>query len=230
MDSFSAEDMFRLNSPLCLGWNMAVGAMSDILACGGKPLFYAHAVEMGPGWDERFLKRFSEGIARALKSAGASFIGGDLGKSNEWGYTASVIGRFEGKPIIRKGAASGNLIYLSGKVGKGNLEAAMGLFARKMPLTSRFPLRLSEAAVMRRYATCCIDTSDGVFSALNTISELNGTGYRIERLPYIQRGVLAARSLSLPESLLFFGGAGEYELLFTIDEKDEAELLREAAR
>jgi len=228
IDSFSSEDMFRLNAPTRLGWNVAVAAMSDILACGGTPLFYGYAVEMDRSWDEAFLRRFSEGVARALKPAGVSFIGGDLGQSHEWHYTAAVIGRLEGEPVLRKGAAPGHIIYLSGKVGTGNLEAAMNLYAKNLPYAGRFSLRLSEASVMRRYATCCIDTSDGVFAALNAISEINGTGYCVEHLPYIHRGVLMAKTFSLPESLLFFGGSGEYELLFTIEEEKEKEFLRAA--
>jgi thiamine-monophosphate kinase len=234
-DGFSREDLLQETNPYCLGWNVAVGAISDILACGGVPLFYAHAMSIGPGWDEKFLVRFSRGIAKALEISGITFIGGDLGRTDEWKYCASVIGRLEGRQVLRKGAAAGDIIYLSGRVGAGNLEAAVSLSSRKKggaaPATSmanRFCLRLSEARLMSRYATSAIDTSDGVFDALNTISEINGTGYVIEQLPYLSRGVRVAHLLSLPKSLLFFGGCGEYELLFTINEEAETAFLTEA--
>jgi thiamine-monophosphate kinase len=234
-DGFSREDMLLESDPYCLGWNVAVGAMSDILACGGIPLFYAHVMSIEPRWNGKFIEKFSKGIAKALGLSGCSFIGGDLGRSKEWKYTASVIGRLEGPPVLRKGTTAGEIIYLSGKVGAGNLQAAVSLYSRNKALSAvaggmanNFCLRISEARLMGKYATSAIDTSDGVFDALNTVSEINGTGYIIEDPPYLGRGAWLAKVLSLPKSLLFFGGCGEYELLFTIKKEMEAEFLREA--
>jgi thiamine-monophosphate kinase len=103
-----------------------------------------------------------------------------------------------------------------------------GFAALANRMANRFYLRLSEARLMSRYATSAIDTSDGVFDALNTVSEINGTGYIIEDLPYLSRGVWLAKTLSLPKSLMFFGGCGEYELLFTIKQETETAFLKEA--
>jgi thiamine-monophosphate kinase len=234
-DGFSREDLLRESDPWCLGWNVAVGAVSDILASGGVPLFYAHAMSIGDGWDEKFVERFARGVARVLELSGAAFIGGDFGRAKEWKYCASVIGRLEQKQVLRKGAAAGEIIYLSGRVGAGNLEAAASLYSGKKGfasladrMPSRFCLRLPEARLVARYATSAIDTSDGVFDALNTISEINGTGYIVEDVPYIRKGAWLAKFLSLPESLLFFGGCGEYELLFTIQKEAETSFLKDA--
>jgi thiamine-monophosphate kinase len=224
------------SDPYSLGWDLAVGAMSDILACGGTPLFYAHDISVGSGWSDAFVTTFAEGVSRALKSAHAMFIGGDMGQSRDWKYTAAVIGRVDGRYLLRKGAGAGDSIYLSGKVGTGNVNAALSLYSNKKPLArmsrqfaTQYPLRLAESALVKQFAACCIDTSDGVFDALNTISDLNGTGYVVENLPYIKKGMILAKILSLPKELMFFGGCGEYELLFTVKEKDETEFRRQAA-
>jgi thiamine-monophosphate kinase len=230
VDGFSSEDMLCENDPFRLGWNMAVGAMSDILACGGTPLFYAHDMSVCSTWDDTFIERLSQGVSHALKASKTMFIGGDFGKTKEWKYTACVIGQLHEKPLLRKGAMDGDSIYLSGKVGAGNFNAALNIFSDERRingvskiLSSKFQLRLSESALIREFASCCIDTSDGVFNALNIISELNGTGYYIDNLPYIKKGKLMAKILSLPEILLFFGGCGEYELLFNIRRENEEE-------
>jgi thiamine-monophosphate kinase len=234
-DGFSHEDLLQENDPYRLGWNVAVGAISDILAIGGVPLFYAHAMSIERKWGAEFIEKFSRGIAKALELSEITFIGGDLGMSGEWKYAASVIGKLEGEPILRKGASEGESIYLSGEIGAGNLEAALSLYARRSGfaaaaarINGKFHLRLPEASLMRKYATSSIDTSDGVFDALNTLSEINGTGYVVENLPYLRQGVLLAKLLAVPASLLFFGGCGEYELLFTINREQETAFLSEA--
>jgi thiamine-monophosphate kinase len=235
VDEFSHEDLFRDSDAFSLGWNIAVGAISDILAAGGTPVCYSHAMVVGRKWDAVFIKKFCNGIAAVLKKTKATFAGGDVGVSDNWSYSASVIGRPGTKRITRKGATSGDSIYITGKVGAGNLEAGFRLYqdnamisAMGKAVKNRFHFRMGESEVIGAYATSCIDTSDGVFSALNSISELNGVGYEVGNLPYIQKGIAACRLLSIPKTLLFLGECGEYELLFTVGKEHEKKLLKEA--
>jgi thiamine-monophosphate kinase len=229
-DEFCAEDLFREDNPYALGWNIAVGAISDILACGGVPRFYAHALTVDARWDKDYVTRFGEGVRDVLEATGTRFIGGDCGRAREWRCTASVIGTCEQAPVLRRGAAAGELIYLSGPIGAGNLEAALREnFGQQMaqPKT-QFALRLRESALMRQYATACIDTSDGVWSALDTIVNLNACGYAVAGLPYLEAGRQFCARAGLPESILFFGQCGEYELLFTLKPEHEPAFLDEA--
>lgn len=235
MDEFSAEDMFLDNDPYILGWNVAAGAISDISACGGTPLYYGHAVVVSESWDAEFIKKFSQGIADVLSETNTAFIGGDLGKSEHWRYTATVIGTNTRPRLNRKGAKAGHSIYLSGKVGIGNLQAALKMYSHKNPfkliapmVKSKFALRVREGLFISDYANCCIDTSDGVFNALNTLCDLNNIGYGITDLPYITLGSLGASAIDLPKELLFLGEAGEYELLFTINPEIESDFLGHA--
>ncbi len=235
MDEFSGEDLFRDNNPYTLGWNVAVGGISDILASGGDPLFYAHAMSVSKDWDNDFIEEFCKGIGGVIKKAGATFIGGDLGKSENWRYTASVIGKLSGRKILRLGASPGDAVYISGRIGLGNLEAALKLYSDNKNISritntikNKFNLRIFESKLIKEYATSCIDTSDGVYNGLNTISEINNSGYIVENLPYLKSGVIGAKLLSLPKTLLFLGGCGEYELLFTIKKNEEENILRAA--
>lgn len=235
IDEFSREDLFLENDPYTLGWNIAVGALSDILAAGGIPIYYSHAVMIKNTWTEDYIKKLMEGIAAVLKQVGITFIGGDFGKSETWRYTASIIGKPIGKPILRKGAAPGNIIYMSGEIGAGNLEAGLNLYSDYKAigmliknLQNRFSLRIKESRIISKFATACIDTSDGVFDALTTISELNNVGFEVSDLPYIKKGVMAAKLISIPKTMFFLGGCGEYELLFTIKPEDEQVFLSAA--
>ncbi len=235
LDEFSDEDQWRTTDPETLGWNLAVGAISDILATGGRPVFYAHSLTASQSWDQDYLKLFATGVSRALKEAGVSFLGGDFGRAVEWRCTATVLGSLPGRSLLRSTASAEELIFLSGEVGRGNLEAFLRMAGEKgivgqcfKLFKNQFALRLKEAELLREYATACIDTSDGVFNALNTIAELSGVGYEIADLPYLSGGRHLARCCQLPKTLLFLGESGEYELLFTIKAEEQETFLTAA--
>jgi thiamine-monophosphate kinase len=232
-DEFSAEDLFRESNPYVMGWNIAAGGISDIFACGGVPLYYAHALTVDERWDAEYVGQFGAGVRDVLNATGARFIGGDCGRSARWRCTVSVIGSCEGRPVVRRGAAPGDLVYLSGRIGAGNLEAGLTLQAARSPpwasaLKNQFPPRLREAAIMKKYASSCIDTSDGVWAALTTLADLNGCGYAVADLPYLGGGVRFCQWAALPRLVLFLGECGEYELLFTMRPEHESSLLAEA--
>lgn len=235
MDEFSEEDRLRDKDPYVLGWNMAVGSISDILATGGTPKYYAHSLVIRKSWSQDYVSKLSQGIAQVLKEVGAAFIGGDFGTSKTWRYTGSVIGELEGEPLLRSGAKVGDGIFVTGPIGGGNIEAALVLYAKNpyiKHLTGHwkkpFQQRFKEAELIKRHSCCCIDTSDGIFNALNSISEMSETGFVVSDLPYIESGVFLAKGLNLPEEVLFLGECGEYELLFTVSKEGEEEFLKEA--
>lgn len=235
-DEFSREDKLSESDPYALGWNIAAGAVSDILATGGIPLYYSHALTVSHSWDRNYIRQLSKGIADVLNEYQMTFAGGDLGMDTHFRCTATVLGKPSLRNISRKGSKSGDRIYLSGKVGAGNFNAALSMFGEEKKLAplvakaaSRFHLRSKESLLVQRYATSCIDTSDGVFNALTTLSDLNHTGYIVDSIPYIRKGIFAAKLLSLPHELLFLGECGEYELLMTVSPDDEQEFLRECA-
>ena len=234
-DEFSCEDNFRSHDPETLGWNMAAATMSDIFAAGGIPVLYAHSATIQFDWDEHYLDRFSHGIARCLGLAGARFLGGDLGMSDKWRYTGIAIGK-KMADLTRKGAREGDLVYSTGNIGAGNLEAALDLYSgikTLKPLIGmieiRFPVRGKEAALVRKYANCCIDSSDGLFRAIQDLASNSGVGALIDHIPYHTQGMLACMLLGKPPEILFLGECGEYELIFTISPDREPAFLHDAS-
>lgn len=225
-DEFSDEDLFPDQPPFILGWNIAAGAISDIIATGGHPEYYAHALTIGSNWDVPYLKEFCRGVSKVLGKYGVTFIGGDAGKSEKYRCTASVVGKPIRKSVGRSGASSGDFIFSSGGFGGGNVNAAISLYGGKGPLSGlsnvsvvKFHILYSYASLIAQFASSCIDTSDGFFRSLETIAERNNLGYFVEKIPLLKRGIVAAKIVSLPVSLLFFAECGEYELLFTVPQK-----------
>jgi thiamine-monophosphate kinase len=232
-DEFSAEDRFCERDPRLLGWNIAAGAISDIYACGGAPLYYAHSLTVAKTWDTAFVEGFGRGVADALRKSGALCIGGDCGQAQAWRCCVSVIGACKGAPMTRVGARPGHGIYLSGRIGAGNVQAALGVIpAGKLSALNvsrmQLPLRGRETALIRRYASSCIDTSDGVWKAVSILADINECGYALNALPYHRAGALIAKAASLPQIMLFLSECGEYELLFTVPADRERKFTKEA--
>ncbi|WP_320112183.1 AIR synthase related protein [Draconibacterium orientale] len=228
VDDFSKEDHFRTTDPHQLGKNLAVATLSDIFASGGTPQYFSHSIGLDPEkWDDSYLVELCRGVAEMLVETGAAFIGGDLGTSEEWHYNGIALGHSD-KPLMRKKTAPGELIYMTGNCGTGNLEAALQLFNIENNVTTQFELRHKEARLIHEFATTCIDSSDGIVNALRTISLLNDTGFLIDRLNADPIASAFMAKLKLPEELLFLGECGEYELVFTVKPEDEENFLAEA--
>lgn len=233
VDEFSDEDHFQTVDPYILGWNLAVATISDIFASGGNPAFFSHSMTIDPDlWDIDYTLNFTKGLADVLKKCGTAFIGGDFGFSENWSYTGIAFGNTK-KIIKRTGAKAGDILFMTGTPGAGNTIAAMDLF--KLNLNPHFgkimlEIRNNEAKLISEYATCCMDSSDGMANALIMLSKLNHAGFTVDKIDYHPLGKEICRSLSVPPEILFLGECGEYELVFCIDRKDVYEFSKKAEK
>ena len=235
VDNYSDEDHFRIENPFNLGTNLAACTLSDIFACGGRPLFFCNSLSKQDNWNLQYIDQLSKGISNVLIRCDAGFVGGDIGISEKWNFTGIVIGESE-KIITRKGARPGDSVFLTGDIGRGNFESASQLSKLSSGLDLLFednpvlfPIRIKESRLVSKFANCCIDTSDGLLKSLNIISEINTTGFIVSDIPYFSPGKILTEKLKLPEEILMFGETGEYELLFTVSPDNESRLLQDAA-
>jgi len=230
VDSFSTEDFFSESIPYDLGWNMACATISDILASGGNPEFYAHSITFNPQkWNAVYINKLCLGISEALAKCQVSLIGGDIGYSDSWNYTGIVMGYAE-KPIMRSGTKYDDLILITGDVGIGSIYAANKLYCNNNSIIKpkALNIRNKESKLINKYAHCCIDTSDGLINSLNQLADINKVGYKVKRIPFDRDAVDLCRGLKLPIELLALSECGEYELLFCLDRNDFNEFTNQA--
>jgi thiamine-monophosphate kinase len=87
--------------------------------------------------------------------------------------------------------------------------------------------------ILIKYSSSCIDTSDGILSSLDQLMRLNNIGFRF-RNDWNETLDPSSKHLfdksNFPLWLLLAGEHGEFELLFSIPEENEAEFLNEADR
>ncbi|MDD3436804.1 MAG: AIR synthase related protein [Candidatus Gastranaerophilales bacterium] len=193
-DNFSLEeDLFTHDKPYRLGCNLVTATLSDLFASGCKPSFYQHSVILPKNCPEQWVIELVNGIKDTLKKADCILIGGDMGQSDKFGYTGIALGQ-QIKNISRIFPKINQKIYVTGKLGDAN-EAI--LTAQSTP---EFELRK-----IPQKALSCIDTSGGFIDALWQLHELN-PDFKID-----------IKNVPVNDIALLFGGAGEYELLFTSD-------------
>jgi thiamine-monophosphate kinase len=233
---FSLEGIhFRRNwhSPESIGHRCLTRGLSDIAAMGGKPVAAFLSLALPADLPQNWLARFSRSLISLAKRYNVTLAGGDTAESPN-GILADivVVGSIpKGKAVLRSGARSGDLIYVSGELG----GSAAALFAlekralqkevRKRPerkLSSQdyprhfFPEpRVELGRVLREkgLASAMIDTSDGLSTDLAHICEESCVGAEIqaELIPRASVGK-PVRQVNLESAL---HGGEDYELLFT---------------
>ncbi len=237
MDEFSSEDGFLEESGYLLGWNCIQGAISDIYASGGYPIFVGHSMVISNSWTEEYITQFSRGIADCIKQSKAQFAGGDLSFSDRWSYTATVLGKTFNKNLLRTGANVGDNIYITGRLGLGNIFYALNMYKAKpfvkrliKIVNNKFPSRLEQSKIISNYATSSIDTSDGLLLGLDSLANNSGVGFKLYDIPVIKGAKTLSKIFKLPWELLYIAGAGEYELLFTAKPSDDESIYSEFSK
>ena len=191
-----------------IGWMSAAVTFSDIAAMGARPAFVLLAVGLDKG--ER-IREILLGAKACCEFCGAGLAGGDLDAHQELTIVSSGIGFAKGGEVIRRrGAVPGDLICITGPLGRA--QAALEGYSRyERCLLEPVPRvregeRLASAGI-----SSMMDISDGLVLSLYDFLDANECGYSIDsaRLPRID-GVSPEKS----REYSLFGG-GDFELLFT---------------
>jgi thiamine-monophosphate kinase len=145
------------------------------------------------------MESFYRGLLRLAKRTGTALAGGDLAHDDKVRCDVMICGSVErGKALRRDGARVGDLLYVSGPLGK----------AWDSPIVPR--LALGRRLVGK--ATSCIDLSDGIALDLYRVCEASGVAAVLDRVPVV-KGASVERALH---------GGEDYELLFTLPQSVRA--------
>jgi len=179
--------------PSIIGHNALARSLSDIAAMGGEPRFCLVSLAVPAGRGEKFIASFYRGLMALARRTGTVLAGGDLAHSDKIYCDVMVCGSApRGQAVRRSGARPGDLLYVSGRLGK--------------PWGRRIQPRLALGRTLRGAATSCIDLSDGLSLDLHRLCLESGVAAVVERVPTV-RGVTLDRALH---------GGEDYELLFTL--------------
>lgn len=228
-----------------LGYKAIIVNLSDIYAMNAQPKQVTVSLGVSNRFSVEALEELYAGIKAACEHYKVDLVGGDTTSSNQ-GLVISVtaIGQGEKEKITyRSGAKVGDIVCVTGDLGAAYL--GLQLLEREKQIYLSQPevqpdLESQEYLVGRQLKpearrdmvelfarnnivpTAMIDVSDGLSSDLMHICKQSNVGAFIEEsgVPIHPEAQQMAIKFKLDPITCALSGGEDYELLFTIDEKD----------
>lgn len=211
--------------PARLGHKALAVNLSDLAACGAKPIAFTLALAL-PAVDESWLAGFSNGLFALADAHGCALVGGDTTRG-PLNICITVFGEVPaGAALLRSGARAGDDIWVSGSLGDARLalEAFRGTLSLPAPLFDIARARMEQPTprvalgqALRGIASAAIDVSDGLLGDLGHILAASGVGACVDADAAVE--LIAVRDgLALDARLLrtcALSGGDDYELVFT---------------
>ncbi|MDM0019718.1 thiamine-phosphate kinase [Variovorax saccharolyticus] len=211
--------------PERLGHKALAVNLSDLAACGAKPLAFTLALSL-PAVDETWLAGFSRGLFALADVHGCDLVGGDTTRG-PLNLCITVFGEVPaGAALLRSGARAGDDVWVSGTLGDARLalevfrgtlalpadsfELARGRMERPTP-------RVALGLALRGIATAAVDISDGLVGDLGHVLRASGVGARLDAdaaAKLLATGDAAGLDTGLRRACTLAGG-DDYELAFT---------------
>ena len=228
-----------------LGYKAIMVNLSDIYAMNATPQQVTVSIAISSKYSVEALEELYAGIKEACRRYKVDLVGGDT-TSSPRGMTISVtaIGSVAKEKITyRSGAKNGDILCVSGDLGaaylglqllerekqlyldnpgiKPELEEQKYVLERQLKPEARKDM-IAYMAKAELVPTAMIDISDGLASDLMHICHASGVGAYIEesKIPINQGAQMLALKFQMDPVTAALNGGEDYELLFTVDEKD----------
>ena len=190
----AGRHFFADTDPRRLGHKALAVNLSDLAACGARPLAFTLALSL-PTADAAWLEPFSQGLLALADEHGCELVGGDT-TQGPLNICITVFGEVPAGPslratqaLLRSGARAGDDIYVSGTLGDARLalEALQGhialpdgvLAAARQRLEQPTP-RVALGLALRGVASAAADISDGLLGDLGHILQHSSVGATLD--------------------------------------------------
>lgn len=228
-----------------LGYKASVVNFSDIYAMNGKPTQITVNIAVSNRFAVEAIEEIYAGIQLACQAYDVDFVGGDTSTSPHGLFLSiSVLGEADAEEVTyRSGAKESDLLCVSGDLGAAymgllilerekqafkanpNMQPDLSghdyLIERQLkPETRHDILRMLREAKVK--PTSMIDISDGLASEILHLSTESKVGCSLyeEKLPIDLKTEELAKEFNIAPTVAALSGGEDYELLFTIDQKD----------
>ena len=201
--------------PARLGHKALAVNLSDLAACGARPLAFTLALAL-PRADSTWLEGFSRGLFALADAHGCELVGGDT-TQGPLNICITVFGEVPpGQALLRGGARAGDDLWVSGTLGDARLALEVfrgrpvppgGFEAARARMETPTP-RVALGLALRGIATAAADVSDGLVGDLGHILTASGAGATIDTSVALQ---------TIAESNHFTMGNGNFDASFALE-------------
>jgi thiamine-monophosphate kinase len=195
---------------------------------GATPSWVTVALGLPRDVTTRDVEALARGMSKLARTHRAELVGGNVTRARELSVTITAAGELKRAPLLRSGAKAGDALYVSGPLG----DAAGGLHL-DVPALRRAQRRpaphVAFGQLASRFASSCIDVSDGLAQDLQHLCEASGVGaeLRSSALPLSDALLKNAPREALTWALT---GGEDYVLLFSVPRAKVARFEAAAAR
>jgi thiamine-monophosphate kinase len=163
-----------------VGHKAAARSLIDVAAMGAVPTGLLVALAAPPDLPVSWARDLTEGLAAECARAGATVVGGDTARAGSVLLATTVLGDLAGRaPVLRSGAAPGDLVAVTGPLGHSAAGLALleaGHTEGPFVAAHRRPQPPYDAGPQAADlgATAMIDISDGLLADLGHIASASG--------------------------------------------------------
>jgi len=202
-----------------------VSCISDFAAKGVKPIFGIVSLTIPKKYSKSKIESLARGFYKARKEFHLKILGGDTNEGKELVISFSLFGITE-KIVRRKGAKINDIIITSGPF--GYTSAGLNILLKNKKHSKKFESRAKRAVFNPRprlefglknknYFSSSMDSSDGLSTTLNEISDQSKKRFVVNKLPTERDVFDFANSNNLDVNDLVFNGGEEYEIVATVN-------------
>ena len=204
-----------------IGYKSVIVNISDLIAMNSKPKYALLNVAIPKNFNKQQLIELANGIKSATKKFNVEIIGGDTIANDKLDITVTLVGEVEknNKPLYRKNIKNGDLVAYTGTLGTTKKDLDKLLKSKKInSKKSKFtniqnfdvPISYKFIQKIRPYLSAGMDISDGIFTDLERLANLNNLNFKFDKK--ISKKI---------------GCSGEeYELLFTFPKRNLKKLTK----
>lgn len=162
------------SSPFQIGAKLTTANLADIFAMGAVPKYLLVAAAISQVNNSEVITELAKGIRSVADNFKVTVIGGDLSKSESMSLSITALGELSGKPILRRGAQVGDLLYLSSLPGLSAAGLAIlnrGLDRPRYVVDAHLNPKLVAPDKLIKVATSMCDISDGLVTDAGHIAK-----------------------------------------------------------
>ena len=222
------------SAPADVGYKAVAVNVSDLAAMGAEPRWLLVSLCAPAATSTDLLRELYEGFAQACAAFGAELVGGDTVSADQIVLAVTALGEVAGDPLLRSGAEIGDVLAVTGPLGRASAGVNLLLSQDPKKVTPedalacmdahRRPMpRLQEGPLLRAAGVhAAIDVSDGLASDARRLSESSGVGVELDadRLPVAPEARRIADARGWDAERMVLGGGEDLELLVAVAPDD----------